>query len=1205
MEYGNINIEIKLLKQNANDGNKQEQFYDFSQYVQMGVGQSLNLDDTLKTMNITLEGLPFKKEFEPTSMFRVRLTQFNYEDNEEIEKVYDYALQQDDVEQPNLAEDYYTHSLSLIDVGVIAQNRPVDNMAVTYKLQNVVITTQSIDLTEKVTLNINNANKENTFYPHGNYKFGKNYPYPLLNDELWYAGYIYQWVETTISYPQGTLSESNPATMDWNPNFFTLKNTSKNILYDSNNNNTFSFTMPTILCYYGIPNTRNYGLAGFLPIDLTITDYDAVNNTSQELPVITSYPSKYAKYYNNTESKLWKGQEQNGNHLVYGVGDIGGIGTIVANGDYSDDVIVNGEIKNRQITMTIQPNHQYTFRFTRHKMQTSGYVNPIVTSVATYSAYAGLWSSEDNSYLEQNYDFDMSFKINVYDPNDLLVNLFKEADQTDAYYLFQKSQIVGLPLRKSVGVAYYDTMLPFIVSESDKTLLKQTKLNESDFNGKNLWEVFSEIGKYIHAKPVVSVATDDDGVMTGQFLVSWLRYGSPEIRTLRGTENTIFHSKFAQEYVSALTSYVTNYFNLGNSITEYLHTSSESEDGLVYNDVVKLKTKYPMLEVLSLSVINSSNVEQDITRYLFEYNIYRVLNFGGDLPNKANAIYYHLGTNLIEGMQYVEPQPTGVECAYSMKNIIGRAYGMSAIQTRAIQINEYCFKITYRTKDSVRITTTRPDIRKYLLNSDLDTYPIHTQFNQQQDKLISSDAFGLNTYGKLIRTGNDTYQINNWVDGIDTLTQEGTLYRIDNNLYYASKIERVYYSKHIEEKVTYTKDFNRLSQIIGIPSEPRFYEISERNIVNREIAFDDYIVLGDVSNSVRLSMIEYNAILDMFRMSTPTKYALTFFKGDGDKTYNTDSNTSLYMNLLPINSYTSKNTYTLEWDCQDNYSCGEKLTDTQNTLKWALNIFSLLNHINGTDYTQAYKTKDYVRYVDVFGRADLMDFVILKDLPSISGISKRDFVNQLPEITETNLPNITFYNNVYGSSISGADYTLNTSSNTTTINNALDEYKSNYDGFIVAKDNREQLSFNYNIQITTNSDRFVLGNMMWNNTYTDDEFYIVFLNKEINKFSADYVLEENILFKSDVLSMGDMLTISHNSSGYLIFLDVESVSEVDNTSRDNSVAFAIVRKPNTIGNYPIIIGKNYDKGNNNWLVIFNGYNKSQAITNRKQLDDVE
>ena len=1202
MEYGKINIEIKLLKQNENDGNKEEEFYDFSKYVQMGVGQTLNLDDTLKTMNITLEGLPFKKKFEPTSMFRVRLTQYNATDDETTELEYDYALQEDYVEQPNLAEDYYTHNLSLIDVGVVAQTRPVDNMAVTYKLQNVTTTTQSVDLNEKIVLNINNANAEDTFYPSGNYHFGRNEDKTTVYYR-YFSGYQYEWVETILSYPQGTLSESNPATMDWNRNFNTLRNQPKNILYDANND-TFTFTMPTILCYYGLPNTRNYGLAGFLPVDLVIGDLNVVTNQYTETP-ITSYPSKYAKYYNDVESKIWKQNIVNGNHTIDAYSTSPEIHTIVASGTYSDDVIVNNEIKNRQITLQLQPNHQYTFRFTRHKMQTSGYANPLVIgNELNISGVTPLWDS-DYAFLEQDYEFNMSFRINVYDPNDLLVNLFKEADQTDAYYLFQKSQIVGLPFRKSVGVAYYDTMLPFIVSESDKTLLKQTKLNESDFNGKNLWEIFSEIGKYVHAKPVVSIVTDNDGVMTGQFLVSFVRYGSPEIKALRGTENTIFHSKFAQDYVSALTSYVTNYFNLGSSITEYLHTSSESDDGLVYNDVVKLKTKYPILEVLQLVAINSSNVERDITQYLFEYNIYRVLNYSGDMPNKGNAIYYHLGTNLIEGMQYVEPQPTGVECAYSMKNILGRAFGMTENQIKAIQINEYCFKITYRTKDSVRITTTRPDIRKYLLNSDIDKYPIHTQFNQQQDKLISSDAFGLNTYGKLIRTGNTTYQITNWVDNLDVLAKEGALYRIDNNLYYASKIERVYYSNHIEEKISYTKDFNKLSQIIGIPSEPRFYEISERNIVNREISFEDYVIVGDEPSGVRLTMLENNAILDMFRAIDLEKYALTLFKGDGDKTYNTDSNTSLYVNLLPINTYTSKNTYTLEWDCQDNYSCGEKLTATQNTLKWALNIFSLLNHINGTDYTQAYKIKDYVRYVDVFGRADLMDFIILKDLPNISGVSKRDLINQLPEITETNLSNMSFYNKIYGSSIENVDYSLNTSTNPTTITNALNQFKSNYGGFIVAKDNREQLSFNYNIQITTNTDRIVLGNMMWNNSYTTDEFYIVFLNKEINKFSADYVLEENILFKSEALTLSNLLTISHNSSGYLVYLDVEDVSEVDETSRDNSVAFAIVRKPNINGKYPIIIGKNYDMGNNNWLITFGGYNKSQAITNRKQLDDVE
>lgn len=1207
MEYGKINIEIKLLKQNANDGNKEEEFYDFSKYVQMGVGQTLNLDDTLKTMNITLEGLPFKKKFEPTSMFRIRFTQDNEEDF--VEKVYDYALQEDDVEQPNLADNtYFTHNLSLIDVGIKAQQTPVDDIAVTYKLQNVLMTTNTVDLDEKITLNINNANVDNPFLPKSNYKFGEN----IIGDPItssiyyYYSGYMYEWVETTISYPQGTLSESNPATMEWNPNFFTLKNKNKNVLYDANNNNTFSFTMPTLLCYYGMPNLRTYGLAGFLPVDLVIGDLNVVTNQYTETPVITSYPSKYAKYYNDVESKLWKFESVNGNHNVENYNNVKPISTIVASGTYSDDVIVNGEIKNRQITLAIQPNHQYTFMFTRHKMQTNGYINPLVTSDEMVKFdVTGALTKGTYTYLEQNYECSMDFRINVYDPNDLLINLFKEADQTDAYYLFQKSQLANLPFRKSNGVAYYDTALPFVVSESDKTLLKKTKINESDFNGKNLWEIFSEIGKYVHAKPVVSIVTDDNDVMTGQFLVSFVRYGIPTKNYLGGTKNTIFHSKFAQEYVSALTSYVTNYFNLGSSITEYLHTSSESDDGLVYNDVVKLKTKYPILEVLKLYAYNNNNVERDITQYLFEYNIYRVLNYGADLPNKPHAIYYHLGTNLIEGMQYVEPQPTGVECAYSMKNILGRAFGLNETQIKAIQINEYYFKIVYRTKDSVRITTTRPDIRKYLLNSDIDKYPIHTQFNQQQDKLISSDAFGLNTYGKLIRTGNTTYRYTSWTNDLDGTMQEGRLYTIDNNLYYASKVERLYYADHIEEKTEFTKDFNRLSQIIGIPSEPRFYEISERNIVKREISFDDYIVLGDEPSGVRLSLMEHNAILDMFKMSSPTKYALTFLKGDGDKTYNDNSNTTLYMNLLPINTYTSKNTYTLEWDFQDNYSCGEKQTATQNTLHYALNIFSLLNHLKGTDYEQAYKIRDYVRYVDVFGRADLMDFVILKDLPSISGVSKREFINQLPEITETNLTNMSFYNKIYGSSIESVDYGLNTSTNPTTITNALNQYKSNYGGYIIAKDNREQLSFNYNIQITTNTDRIVLGNMMWNNDYDDDEYYIVFLNQEINKFSADTILEENILFKSEALTTNDLLTISHNSSGYLVYLDVEDVSEVDETSRDNSVAFAIVREPDNAGEYPLVFGKNYDMGNNNWLITFGGYNKSQAITNRKQLDDVE
>ena len=157
--------------------------------------------------------------------------------------------------------------------------------------------------------------------------------------------------------------------------------------------------------------------------------------------------------------------------------------------------------------------------------------------------------------------------------------------------------------------------------------------------------------------------------------------------------------------------YIENYFNLGSEITEYLHTSSDSEDGLIYNDVVKLHTKYPILEILGLYA-NDGNSEKEITKYVFEYNIYRLLDFDSSNPSKPNkpfAIYYHFASNQIEGMQFVEPKSTGVECAYSMKNILGRAFNIPSGNVPQIQINDYTFRIVYRTKDNVRIDTTRPD----------------------------------------------------------------------------------------------------------------------------------------------------------------------------------------------------------------------------------------------------------------------------------------------------------------------------------------------------------------------------------------------------------------------------------------------------------------------------------------------------------------
>ena len=751
-------------------------------------------------------------------------------------------------------------------------------------------------------------------------------------------------------------------------------------------------------------------------------------------------------------------------------------------------------------------------------------------------------------------------------------------------------------------------MLPFIVSDSDRTLLKKTKIIESDFIGKNLWEIFTEIGKYIHAKPYITLATDTDNPnhFTNQYQVNFLKYGSPEMFDKQTTTNTIFNSKFAQEYISSLTSYVENYFNLGSEVTEYLHTSSDSEDGLVYNDVVKLITKYPILEIIKLYAYDSNGVEKDITRYIFEYNIYKCLEYGNTPPSKSYGIYYHLGSNVIEGMQFVQPMPTGVECAYSMKNILGREFLINPPDN--IQINEYYFKLVYRTKDNVRVDMTRPDLRKYLLNSTYDNFPIHAQFNQQQDKLVNSDLMGLNVYGKLIRTGNTTYSYVNWCDDISKLMQNGALYKINGNLYYVSKTTRIFYSDHVEEKVELTQDFNRLSQIIGIPSEPRFYEISERSIVNRDVSFNEYIKVDLIDNVdytlYTLPLLKINALKEMFNSPQQTKHVLSFFKGDKDKAYDVDSNSDLYICLLPANTFYSKTTYTIEWDMADNYSAGEQVFQPVDEygnpykLTWSLNFFSIINHLNNSDYNQAYLTRNPVRYVDVYGRADLVDFLILKDIPTLNGSIDRDYINQLPMINETDLTDLGFYDNVFGGSQRTSDNTLNTSTDAGEISSAIARYTSHQRGYILAKDNREKISFNCNIQMLANTDRIVFGDKMWKQDYTST-FRIVFLNDELNKFSASSVEAEKVIYSSSALTDTQVLTLT----GQFYYIDATTeFSNLTDEQKAQVKAFAVVREQDLLTNtYELVIGANVDESFT-MEIVFSNYNNETAITNRKQID---
>ena len=1264
MEYGRIFINLFLLKQN--DGNQTDDKYDFSKYVQIGLGQTLCLDDTIDTMSLQLVNMPFRKEFEPTSLFRILISQEVFEEDEKgfITKTYDFALQQDDVEQPNMAEELFTHNLTLSNPAILAQQKTVDNIAVTYKLQDVSLESSSaiiIDVNKNTIPTINQANWNPSFYPENtNLVFGDH---TIGIDRYMAYAHRYRLGVPTITYPAGTITESNRGVItniDYSCNYY--KNIKRNyfagdgspFVVDNVTYYTYEYIdipLPLLEIQSSVDGTRDYGFTGYLPVDLTIEDYDGdVADESRLLSrnTYTFYPSKYLKLSDNDTSidSIWNGvvAYTHNPNITYGyiLGHDGGNGVLVSQlfGTYTDDILVNNRPKNSVVRLMFDTTkaHTYIIKINRHSLtqkyhyypssDTYGHTgsetpNPIVRS-DRYDVF-GFTQQSSLSRLEDNYELNIAFSFSTF-PNDKQeALLFTKSKQIDAYYLFKKAQLCCATYRKQDGVAYYDTDLPFYVNESDKTLLERTQLIESDFIGKNLWEVFSEIGKYIHAKPRISIEAEPIYYnttlvgynMTGRFLVNWLYYGKSTIYDIEETKNSIFNSKFAQEYICELDNYVENYFNLGSYVVETLHISSDSEDSLIYNDVAKLITKYPILEILSLEAINQSGTTADITKYVFEYGIYKTLDYSDTIiPSKNRAIYYHLGENIIMGMQFVTPKPSGVECAYSMKNILGLEYGIPTSDIPAINIQDYFFRIKYRVKDSVRVSISRPDIRKYLLNSSYDLYPIHSQFNQQQDKLVSSDSFGLNAYGKLIRTGNTTYSLCNWTNKITDTMNEGDLYRLEDDLYYVSKVRRTYYPEHIEEVVELTKDFNRLAQIIGIPSQPRFYEISERNIIDRDVKFNEYVVIkcgdnsegGDIYLDGHLSLTAANGVLSIIQalVDLPNE-VFTFFKGDGDKTdYGKDSVKSLYQVYSPVVCYSSKNTLTYEWDMEDNYSAGEKSTETSETLQWSLNLFSLLRGILGDNDNQAYRARKPVRYVDVYGRADLVDFMFTRNF-----VLDNNEIYALPEyeMTSTKLNKVDSnnkrnYTKIKGGSNFDAIWKLRYGDMT-----GLDDIKSNDSGYIIAKDNREKLSFNYNLQLLLDSDRIMLGDKLWIRDLTNLRVRIMLLNTEINKFNTDLINVENNIHLTSQIEPNDLIQTINFDGKYAIYFDVESyISNFTNEELVSCKSYAIVRsEPINNTNYRLIIGRNVSDITDITKKLFNfyfcAYDKREAKTNRKQLDE--
>ena len=1144
-------IKVNLYKYDSSMESNGYRGEDLSKHIIQGPSITEDITQELDTAEITLCGLSQQKSFDPESKFIMDIVEQG-DGGDAILKTYHFCVFEDMVSQPIISESgYYDHHISFIEPSVVAQKRLVDNIATTYKLKDVSLE-ERVDYPEtEIVWNIDSSYFTPPTYTESLYVDGRfldfttnrfgisdaKMKHPAFGYQVARRGvmgkYFRQVGDLRIINRQGeeistTYNRIDSFLAEDGKYYARLKIPKVQIIKGYGGGNEWGDTTEELpdgeVVKYLDDNfaSLDYVIQEVMPNDpsnVTNTVRGSIISNSRlgwsswsEVAFSVDFDTNYPTEILDEEWFLEEIQQSDYFDFYY---------KKYTNTSAPDPSYITQEFEvrpDRKYVVTISL-HQFEDNLPsryngtrRYKYTGSAIAKYINMMYFTYpdGLYGCIWDYEENTRTQQRLTSSQvsnrSNELVFYDADTVKSIIYTSSTPYSALALLQKAIINSSNYEKSPNVFIGDinnSNLPFYISNQyadDPTGvlsvlddLENTAIVENFYNQKNLWEILIDVGHYIHSIPEIRFGNDD------RFEITFNRLGRTDEKQSKGNRVSIFNSRSVENYISATSSYIENMVQLGGVIDEYVVPKTTNEQLLIYNDTAEIITSKPIIELIELKVIRKNDGrEEDITNYIYEENVYKTLGIDYQIvPNRGIAMYYKLGTNIITGGQFQLPRPsTDIYSDYAFKKIIYSAYnGYPVLQEppllnlenletgywSQIKVNDYIFKIKYRTKDSVRQSHIRPDIRKYLLNSKYDIRPEHNQFNNQTDVVVDSIKFGNNMFGKLIKTGNNNYMITDWYDNFSSIKNKGELYRVNNELYYVAKTTTQIFSSYVIQSITYSKDYNELSSVVGIPSEPRFYEISEQSLIWREFAINDILLLTDDEEELDYGS---NFVFDYDHLSQLVvgggaefaKYALTVFKGDEDAgVYGQEiGQPNLYKEVFhPINAYSSENTLTYEWDMLDNYSAGDEVIDTSKS-----------------EYLSLWA----VPYTDTYGKAALLDFYILGNVPNLTPQE----ISSLPKS-----PIKTKANDANDTRSFVGDYDI--------LGTNVKMYDENFNGrgLGLLKDCREAISVNFNLQLATSSDTFVFSPFVFSPNKKDVK--VVLLANEVNKIADGFINNGEII----------------------------------------------------------------------------------------------
>lgn len=566
------------------------------------------------------------------------------------------------------------------------------------------------------------------------------------------------------------------------------------------------------------------------------------------------------------------------------------------------------------------------------------------------------------------------------------------------------------------------------------TKYAEVEAPEFAFTNSTLLDALFQIGGKIHAIPRLVCAEDNDL----QYIVTFDELGGNEevgdkMPQWVYEEETID----INDYCDTLDSPAQNLVNSSNidkgCISEfgdqYITIRTENAQVEISADTMAVRTSMPIKQMVKCQLLYDGSI-YDITPYVYEVAEYNTLStlYTSTYPySKGYALCYSIGGNTITGLNNKQTTPTviqGLGEQYAIINILNAVSGESFESATFTDYINLAFRVTYVPIVTARVTQKRPI--KTETNGNTLVY-------NQGANMVETSAFGQKMRGAIARLGLETTRRTYDFDTFANLPEVGQ--KIDGE--YIAQVDCAYYPTKVRATVLLTPNFNQLSQYVGLDTNYRLYDVSERQTVDRFINYNEIVEVGDndvgvLENDTILSVELLRAIVT----STLSNGTLERIDTAMTISYDDDGNEiEKSAVLLPVASFPFGQSLAFVCSFVDNYGAGYQAVDQF--------------EVDG-----AYKrVQRLVPYADNLGEIDKLAVYYLNEQAWQNWEQIGD--NKQPTPQSSLYPQATDETRAY--------YEENSPLNT----------RANH--FIVSKDSSEKLGLTYQIHFQANRESVVIG----------------------------------------------------------------------------------------------------------------------------------